>query len=132
MESMDDIFLNAQQLASAEEQAASLAKACGGDVELRRRIEAMLRDAAGAENFFRGEELVGFGGDERLTEGPGSVIGSYKLLQKIGEGGMGVVYMAEATLSVPILASPSRHPAASRNGFLHLVVFRLRPGRPEE
>src|SRR5208282_155475 len=33
--------------------------------------------------------------DQRLPEGPGTHIGPYKLLQKIGEGGMGVVYMAE-------------------------------------
>ena len=31
----------------------------------------------------------------RITEGPGTRIGPYKLLQQIGEGGMGVVYMAE-------------------------------------
>ena len=35
--------------------------------------------------------------DQPITERPGTVIGPYKLLQKIGEGGMGVVYMAEQT-----------------------------------
>src|SRR5215471_6711299 len=94
MESLDDIFLSARQITDPAERAAYLAKACGGDPVLRRRLEAMLRDAEGAESFFgkEGTEVIA---PVRLSEAEGSVIGRYKLLQKIGEGGMGVVYMAE-------------------------------------
>ena len=38
--------------------------------------------------------------EPRLPEGPGSVIGPYRLLQRIGEGGMGVVYLAEQTIPI--------------------------------
>ncbi len=90
MEPQDTIFLKGRDIADPAERAAYLAQACGNDADLRQRVEAMLRDATGADEFF-GPEPAG----ATVTEGPGTVIGRYKLLQKIGEGGMGVVYMAE-------------------------------------
>jgi len=93
MESQDDIFLKAREIIDTVEQAGYLAKACGGDAQLRQRIEAMLRDAKHAEDFFGKDESEVTG--PNLTEQVGAVIGRYKLLQRIGEGGMGVVYMAE-------------------------------------
>ena len=95
MESPDDIFLNAREIVDPAERAAYLAQACGTDTDLRSRVEALLRDADGAQDFFGAEDHLPGLVTAPLTEGPGSVIGRYKLLQKIGEGGMGVVYMAE-------------------------------------
>ncbi len=80
-----------------EERAAFLEKVCSGDAPLRKRVEALLRahDVAGA--FMDSPAMapeartVAAGPKERL----GDRIGRYKLQQQIGEGGCGVVYMAE-------------------------------------
>src|SRR5262245_11277017 len=95
--------MNEQEIfAAALEQEANcrvrfLDEACGSDAELQRRIENLLlcHDQAGA--FFErpAGEIVATAQRPPNTELPGMRIGPYKLLQQIGEGGMGTVYMAE-------------------------------------
>ena len=83
-------------------RAAYLDGACGTDTALRQRVEALLRAAENAGDFLE-EPPTGLSGDadssrlvtELISEKPGDTIGRYKLLQLIGEGGCGVVYMAE-------------------------------------
>ncbi len=90
-------FFDALEKTSPEARSAFLDGACGTDLDLRRRIDRLLGDHFDADTFM-GTAAVGRldpGGERPLTEGPGTRIGRYKLLQKIGEGGFGVVYMAE-------------------------------------
>jgi serine/threonine protein kinase/WD40 repeat protein len=93
------IFKNAPHGASAEELKLYLEGACGGDATLRARVEALFQADAKAGGFMERPAA-----DARPTmeiespavrEGPGTQIGRYKLLQEIGSGGFGVVYMAE-------------------------------------
>ncbi len=113
---VEALFDAACQLASPATRRAFLDQACAEDAQLRARIEALLAAQTDAEKFFG--EIAPFaatslaesertaaragspGADPRegesvQIEGPGSHIERYKLLQKIGEGGCGVVYMAE-------------------------------------
>ncbi len=69
-----------------------LAGACGDQPGLRDRVETLLQAHEEAAIFLTGDVTLG---DAGLVEEPGTVIGRYKLLQLLGEGGMGVVYMAE-------------------------------------
>src|SRR5262245_50374518 len=91
--SEESIFAEALDLPSPEARAAFLEAACSGDAALRARVERLLKSHTGAGSFL--EKPVPVTTDEPLTERPGTIIGAYKLLQQIGEGGMGVVYMAE-------------------------------------
>jgi serine/threonine protein kinase/tetratricopeptide (TPR) repeat protein len=95
------IFLKAIEISSAEDRASYLDAACGDDPALRGRIEALLRAHERSLGLLDAPEAPGPTADlGPVREGPGTVIGPYKLLEPIGEGGMGVVYMAEQTQAV--------------------------------
>ena len=99
------IFDAAVQETDPARRAAYLDDACAGDAALRGRVETLLEAHREAGSFLEESPAevntllaeLADAGPLPLTEGPGTVIGRYKLLQQIGEGGFGVVYMAEQT-----------------------------------
>ena len=109
------LFEAARQLTGAAARAAFLDQACRGQPELRASVEALLSAGAEADKFFADATTLSDNwvsrlaaepdanglpgqaaeGNTPIAEGLGTRIGNHKLLQKIGEGGCGVVYMAE-------------------------------------
>ncbi len=91
----EDLFERVQGL-GAEERSAFLAKACGGDERLRRRIDELLAAADSDDSIldFPATEYASPSNDPTAIVS-GTTIDNYKLLERIGEGGMGTVYMAE-------------------------------------
>jgi len=95
---IESVFAEALEKSSPAERAAFLDSACGDNPQLRARVEVLLRaheEARGA--YFDGPLFadLAHAGDSPIAEGPGTLIGRYKLLERIGEGGFGAVYMAE-------------------------------------
>jgi TPR repeat protein/serine/threonine protein kinase len=91
------IFGGALDRPTAEERARFLDEACGSDVVLRQRVEMLLQAHEEAGSFFGdpAKKAVPEATAVVQTEKAGDRIGRYKLLQEIGEGGCGLVYMAE-------------------------------------
>src|SRR5262245_23390019 len=99
--SLQNLFNAALEQQDAAERARFLDEACDADAPLRERVEKLLRAHEEIRGFMAQPSRRPSGLDSNqklgspLTEKPGDLIGRYKLLQQIGEGGCGVVYMAE-------------------------------------
>src|SRR5215470_8996886 len=89
------IFLGAIEEHAPNEWSAFLDRACVGDAALRAEVEKLLRVRMEMGSFHEAPRPVLAGTVDHKAEAPGTVIGPYKLLEQIGEGGMGLVYMAE-------------------------------------
>jgi len=93
------IFCEALEHRAPQERAAYLDQACGPDAGLRARVEALLKAHGEAGDFLGGGPLASGPAatiDERpVCEVLGKRIGPYKLMEQIGEGGMGLVFVAE-------------------------------------
>jgi serine/threonine protein kinase/tetratricopeptide (TPR) repeat protein len=92
----NDIFLKAFSILAPAARSEYLDGACAGDTALRAQVDALVRASDGAGSFLEAPaaDLVNTV-DEPCRATPTRSIGPYKLLEQIGEGGMGTVFMAE-------------------------------------
>src|SRR5215204_4567031 len=97
----NSVFLTALEIDAAQERRRYLDEACAPDTSLRAHVESLLSANERAGSFLdapaSGLDAIALldGTVERVGEAPGTMIGAYKLLQEVGAGGMGVVFLAE-------------------------------------
>jgi serine/threonine protein kinase/WD40 repeat protein len=91
------IFIEALEKEAPAERAAYLDRVCGNDLALRQRIERLLERHRQTDSFLDSPApgLLPTVHEPAVTERPGTIIGPYKLMEQIGEGGMGLVFVAE-------------------------------------
>ena len=98
LDRLEELFTAAVARTDPAERAAYLDVACGADESLRRRVEALLASHNAEDSFLIAPPAPAAtvsAADGPLTERTGSMVGRYKLLEQIGEGGFGTVFMAE-------------------------------------
>ncbi|QEH38911.1 Serine/threonine-protein kinase PknB [Aquisphaera giovannonii] len=88
------IFQVARRIASPSARTAYLGQACGADAALRRRVERLLRVCEEEASFLDVPACAATTDRAAAAEAPAERIGPYRLMETIGEGGMGVVYVA--------------------------------------
>ena len=89
------VLESALLIPSEVERRLYLDQECGEDIELRSQVEALIRNHFEAQSFLVDRDAQVITESFPNQASIGSWIGPYKLLQKIGEGGMGIVYQAE-------------------------------------
>src|SRR5262245_36632107 len=98
---IESILAAAVEIGSVTDRQRFVDQACAGDLELKRRVEVMIDDHFRAGSFLESPAPNMWATtDLPVRERPGTMIGPYKLLEQIGEGGFGVVFMADQTQPV--------------------------------
>jgi serine/threonine protein kinase len=97
LSAVESIFFAALEKPSADERAAFLKDVCGPNEDLRKHVERMLSAHPKAGSFLDHAPtgLASTAEEPLIIERPGAVIGPYKLMEQIGEGGFGLVFVAE-------------------------------------